>query len=642
MFERSPCALTRDFLPVWTMHALLIPLLLDLTATDVKAEIAPIGTRIESFELSNSWGGSWCLRDHGDSKLVVVVFLGADCPLAKAYAPHLNELARSFAPRGVTFVGIDANRHDSSPAIARFAKRHKMVFPVLKDSGNVIADRFGALRNPEVFVLDKQRVVRYRGRIDDKYTAGGGRKDKADRADLVCALEDLLADRPVAQPVTAVSGCLIARVDSKPPNGSITYTKHIAPVLQKHCVVCHRAGQIAPFALTSYRDAEGWSDTITEVLRQGRMPPWHANPKHGKFANDLRLTERDKQLILDWIENGCPEGNPADLPPPAAFAEGWNIPKPDVVVSIPEPFTVPAEGVIEYQYFEVDPGFREDKWIRAIEIRPGNRQVVHHCNIFLKPPGSDNAAEAGSLGSLCLAAMAPGTPPVVLPDGMAKLIPAGWRLWFVVHYTAVGSVQTDQTSVGLVFADSRTVKKEVATKLMVEPRLSIPPHAANFPVSQTWQVHKDIDLLAMFPHMHLRGKSFRYEVAYPDDSTEILLDVPRYDFNWQHRYVLAEPKRLPAGSQLTCTAHYDNSKDNLANPDPTATVRAGTQSWDEMFNGYFDVVLADQDLTLPLPWHIRLWARAQAALGSGHALLGLSVVGGFLYLRRRCRYERRV
>src|SRR5262249_38924440 len=286
--------------------------------------------------------------------------------------------------------------------------------------------------------------------------------------------------------------------------GAVTYTRHIAPVLQKHCQVCHRPGQVAPFALTTYGQARGWAETIREVVREGRMPPWHASPEHGRFANDPRPRERDKGLIHEWVEAGCPEGDPADLPPAPTFAEGWNIPEPDLVVSMPQPFTVPAEGVVEYQIIEVDPGFREDRWIRAAEIRPGNRKVVHHCIVFLKPPHGDQPAAQGELGSFCLAATTPGTPPLVLPDGMAKLVPAGSRFVFVLHYAPIGSVQTDQTSIGLVFADARQVKREVATKLLLDDNLCIPPHEANHRVEHGHRFTADVLLLAMLPHMHLR------------------------------------------------------------------------------------------------------------------------------------------
>ncbi len=587
---------------------------------------------MDSFQLPDARGKLHQLSDWHDSKWIVVVFLGVDCPLARLYGPRLTELAREFAPRGVVFVAIDSNQHDAPSDLQRYLRMHRLPFPFLRDVGNVVADQFGAERSPEVFILDERRAVRYRGRIDDQYGVGIQRPQPT-RRDLAVALEELLTDRPVSQPLCPASGCRISRVKKWAGQGPITYCRDIAPILQKHCQTCHRPGQIARFPLTSYKAVTGWAATIRDVVGERRMPPWHADPRHGKFANDPSLTDGEKQLLFAWIDGGCPQGDPGDLPPPPAFAEGWTIPAPDVVLTIAEPFTVPADGVLEYQYFVVDPGFREDRWIQAAEIRPGNRAVVHHCNVFLQPPGSSDFAEPGALGSFCLAAAAPGTPPLILPEGMAKRVPAGWRFVFVIHYTTVGSVQTDQTCLGLKFADPRTVKKEVATKLMVDPDLCIPPRAAEHQVSQTWLVNRDVLLLGFFPHMHLRGKSFRYEALYEDGTSEILLDVPRYDFNWQNRYELAEPKRLPAGSRLRCTAVYDNSADNPANPDPTAEVHAGTQSWDEMFNGYFDVVLADEDLTQPVPWQLRPWQAARPFFRPGIA--GLLLALGGVYLSRR-------
>lgn len=380
----------------------------------------------------------------------------------------------------------------------------------------------------------------------------------------------------------------------------VTYCRDVAPILQRRCQVCHRPGQVAPFALLTYHDARHWAATMREVVVQGRMPPWSANPKHGTFANDPSLSAAEKRTLLRWIDTGCREGDRRDLPAAATFPDGWTIPGPDLVVEMPNEFTVPATGVIEYQYVLVDPGFRTDRWVRAAEVRSSNPAVVHHCNVFLKAPGNDDPMELhqpGKLGSVCLTMGAQGTPPTVYPEGMAKRIPAGWRIVFVMHYQAVGSVQKDRTRLGLTFADSKTVKKEVATQLMYEPELRIPPRARNFRVSQTWGVCEDVLLLAFFPHAHLRGQSFRYDLIHPGGEEEILLDVPRFDFAWQHRYVLAQPRRVERGSQLRCTAIYDNSADNPANPDPDAEVRAGLQSWDEMFNGYFDVALAEEDRT---------------------------------------------
>ena len=223
--------------------------------------------------------------------------------------------------------------------------------------------------------------------------------------------------------------------------------------------------------------------------------------------------------------------------------------------------------------------------------------MVHHCTVFLKPPGVAEPREQGKLGSHNLAVAGPGTLPLLLPDGMAKRIPAGWKPLFVMHYTPVGIPQTDRSSIGLVFAEPHTVRKEVATHLISDEELRIPPRAADYHVEKSWTAPADILIMALFPHMHLRGKSFRYEAIYPDASTEVLLNVPRYDFGWQPRYVLAEPKRLPAGTRIRVSAVYDNSADNPNNPDPNAEVLAGQQTWDEMFNGYFEWCLADEDLT---------------------------------------------
>src|SRR5260370_15265880 len=289
------------------------------------------------------------------------------------------------------------------------------------------------------------------------------------------------------------------------------------------------------------------------------MPPWHANPAHGKFAHDRRPNDEEKSLINAWVKGGVPEGNPADLPAPARFPEGWAISRPDLVVSICLPFKVPAEGILDYHYFEVDPGLAEDKWVQEAEIRPGNRAVVHHCTVFLKPPGGEAAVMVGELGSVCLAATAPGTPPLILKEGLAKRIPAGWHFVFVIHYTTNGTEQSDQTSIGLVFADPKKVKKEVATNIVLDTDLNIPPHEADYRVEHTSSCNKDVLLLALFPHMHLRGKSFRYEAEDPNGTREILLDVPNYDFNCEHRYERAEPEILPSLLILPVVPHDHKS-----------------------------------------------------------------------------------
>jgi hypothetical protein len=415
-------------------------------------------------------------------------------------------------------------------------------------------------------------------------------------------------------PRTEPAGCPIERSPGR-GESTVTYQRDVAPILNRHCVACHRPGGIGPFSLQTATGARRWSGAIREAVAERRMPPWHADPKYGVFSNDPSLSDEERELIEQWVAGGAAVGVGESIAEaPALPPEGWSIRQPDVELPIPAPFIVPATGVIPYQFFEVDPGFKEDVWVQEAEIRPGNRAVVHHATVFIRPPGVDSLGTQGELQSFCLCAYAMGTPPMLLPDGMAKKLPAGWRLIFVMHYVPTGTEQTDRTSIGLKLLPAKQVRKEVATNILLSEDLKIPPHCSEYVETRSRRFDQDVLLLALFPHMHLRGVSFRYEASYPDGRTEILLSVPNWDMNWQHRYVFAEPKRLPAGTVLTATGVYDNSDANSNNPDPNAEVIAGPQTTDEMFNGYYDFCLADQDLTKAswLPW---AWGGVVALVG---------------------------
>jgi peroxiredoxin len=565
-----------------------------------------IGSVVHDFTARDFQGVSHSLAAVGRDHVVVLAFIGVDCPLARLYAPRLGELARRYEAKRVVFLGVDANRLDSLSGIAAFAKDRQIAFPILKDLRQKIADQVGATRTPELVVLDRERRIRYRGRIDDQFgvvpdnRAADYRKATPGRNDLEQALDDLLAGRPLAITETKVAGCLIGRDHEPEAHSDVTYATDVSRILNKACVSCHRAGQIGPFPLTNYDEVSGWADMIAEVTASNRMPPWHADPRYGKFANDSRLSDADKRTLAKWAAAGAPRGEPKDLPEPPSFADQWTIPTPDEVISMPQAFDVPATGVLNLQNFLVDPKWTEDRWIAGIEPRPGIPSVVHHILIFVVAPGEE-VSDLRSDDSF-LAAYAPGLRPDPVLPGYARRFKAGSRLIFNVHYTPDGVPHRDTSYVGIKFAQPDSVRRQLMICGAINRSFAIPPRSANHEVRANYTFDRDSLLLALGPHMHLRGKDFLFEAAYPDGRREVLLSVPRYDFNWQTMYRLAEPKLMPAGSRLNCVAHFDNSEGNLNNPDPGATVGFGWQAFDEMMVGFFEAAPARDGVLTENRW----------------------------------------
>lgn len=510
------------------------------------------------------------LRQRRGERATVIVFLGAGCPVSNTYVPHLNDLAKKFESQGVKFVGVNSNSQDSAQDVEKHAREYKLGFTVVKDSSQQAADAVGAQRVPTAVVLDAKDTVRYLGRIDDRYSVGG-RKDAPERADLTIALEEVLAGKEVAQPRTEVSGCLIGRDTAKSAT-PITYCNQVARIVQSRCQTCHRADGVAPFTLANYEQVHGWADAMKEVVTERRMPPWHADPKHGKFANDRSLPQSEIDTLVAWVDGGRTKGDERDLPKPVEFASnGWTIGQPDAVLQMAKEFEVPATGVLSYQDFVVETNFTEDRWVERAQVRPGNRRVVHHVGVFLE---GNNHGE-------WLFLYVPGDSPLILEPGTAMKIPAGAKLRFNVHYTPNGKVERDRTEVGLIFA-KQPPQREVRHRLFQKKDIKIPPDEANHREEQRFAVGHEVQMISYFPHMHLRGKSWECRAVYPDGREETILKVPGYDFNWQHTYRFAEPLTLPTGTVLHCIAHYDNSKGNRSNPDPSKTVTFGPQSWDEM------------------------------------------------------------
>jgi hypothetical protein len=390
----------------------------------------------------------------------------------------------------------------------------------------------------------------------------------------------------------------VIRAGGEPSSAPPTFTKDVAPILYKNCASCHRTGEIAPMSLLTYEQARPWAKSIREKVALGQMPPWHSSQPRGTFSNDRRLTELEKNTLLRWADSGAPQGDPKDLPPQPKFTEGWEIGAPDVVISMTKPFNVTASGTIAYQYFTIPTNFTEDKWVQAIEVRPGTRSVVHHVLVFVRekappssaaflpvvpkmpPPKDPNDSPTQFPGTL-IATTAPGTNAIIFEPTQAIRVPAGAQLLFQVHYTANGKEATDQSSVGMIFA-KQAPKQEIHNSAFVNILLRLPPGADNQAVDSAIEFTQDSHITALFPHTHLRGKSWEYRLIYPDGRSEVVLAVPKYDFNWQTYYLFTTPLTVPKGSRLEATAHYDNSVNNPSNPDPKAEVHWGDQTWEEM------------------------------------------------------------
>jgi peroxiredoxin/mono/diheme cytochrome c family protein len=576
-----------------------------------------VGERVGDFTLNDAITGKPVrLYGFAGKRAVVLVFTGVECPVGNLYMPRLRELHETFKDRGVAFIAINSNESETAEQVAAHAREFDLPFPVLLDPTGRVARQFEVERTCEALVIDGRAALRYRGAIDDQYGYGVA-KSAPEHHYLATAIDAARAEAKLEVTATSVAGCPIELAASEPRRplprvraaaeeivaalqeidpeidtstlGPVNYSEHVAPILQERCQSCHREGEVAPFALLTYDDAKRRSGGILEVLDAHRMPPWHADPRYGQFANDRRLSAKERATLIAWVEQDMPRGDAAREPSPRTWPEGWSIGAPDVVFEMPKPFTVKAEGTLPYQRFRVKTNFTEDKWVQALEPRPGDRAVVHHIVIYLIAPGT----KVRDLDDLeHLAAYAPGDLPTRLPDGVAKRIPAGSELVFEMHYTPIGKVRVDQSSLGIVFA-KEPPKHRAVTMAIPNMRFRIAPGDPNSAVRSSKALDGDLQVAGFLPHMHLRGKDFKYTAKYADGSEEILLSVPRYDFAWQSYYWLREPKTLPKGTKVVCEAHFDNSTNNpaLTEKDTQEEVRWGEQTWEEMMIGFMDVLL---------------------------------------------------
>ena len=551
----------------------------------LKASDHGVGRRVPETELKDIAGKA--VKPAAGSKATVIVCFGASCPISKKFGPELARLEKEYGAKEVGFLfwcPVDGVKNEE---LSEFAITHGLSSPVIAGAKGGLAGALRPTTTTEVFVLDAARTLVFRGAVNDQYGLGYS-KPAATQNYLRDALNAVLrGESPPVEAITAPGCALDLEAPVAATAATPTYHREISRIMQAHCVECHREGGLGPFALESHEDLEEHAGMIRKQVERGAMPPWFAAPgAHAIFSNDRSMPEADKSALLTWLKSGRPPGDPAEAPLARKFVEGWTVGTPDVVFQIPEPVAIKAEGTMPYQKRVVETTFAEDRWVQGYEILPTAPEVVHHVIVKVRPKGSA-IRERGEGEEGFFAAYVPGNSHRMLPPGFAKRLPAGSRLSFQIHYTPNGKATTDQVKIGLIFA-KEAPRNEVHVAAVAQPRLNIPPGEANHLENKRQVIPVNMNITAFMAHMHVRGKSFKYEVTTPDGKTETLLDIPRYDFNWQLQYDYAQPKFIPRGSTMIITAVFDNSSGNPANPDPTKTVRWGDQTYDEMMIGYVE------------------------------------------------------
>ncbi len=510
---------------------------------------------------------------------VVIMLRTTECPVAMRYGHRLARLEKEYGAKGVAFAYLNVSPQDTPEKIREELETFGLAGTYIVDPEGGIGATLQAEVSTEVFVIDKAHTLRYRGAIDDQYGIDFAKPEPRETY-LRDALNALLAGEDVQVKETVASGCFLETDVTEIAARDLTYHNRISRIVNENCVTCHRDGGVAPMRLDSYQQVYGFREMIRFMTSERRMPPWFASPEHGEWANDRSLSERDLRDLHAWIEAGAPEGDPAMAPIPRKFAGGWQLSRePDVIVQIPEPMPVPAEGVLDYQYVYVKTDFDRDLWIKELELKPTAPMVTHHIIVYQEGPDDERRGP-------WLIGYAPGSMPPDFPENAGKKIEKGSWLMFELHYTTNGRPASDQAMMGLVLTDEEP-EQEVMMDFVATTDFEIPAHAANHEVvaEKTWR--RPGTLYELLPHMHLRGKAFRYELIRADGTGSVLLEVPRYDFNWQLSYRFEDPLRMEVGDKIRATAWYDNSEANPANPDPTQSVHYGEQSFEEMMFGFY-------------------------------------------------------
>jgi hypothetical protein len=541
-----------------------------------------------------------------EGRVAALLFVSTECPASNRYHARMIALAREFPH--VSFFAVYSNDHESAEDAAEHARRAEFPFPMLKDVRHALADRFEVATTPTACLVDAAGRLRYKGRIDDDPA-----ELRVTSRDLRDAIAAVLSGREPAPAETPVSGCRLKRAAGVRAGGEITYAKHVAPILNRHCVSCHRPGQIGSMPLASYRQARAWAPEIKQHVETRRMPPWKPVSRDVAYLSARGLNDGEIRILSRWADEGAPEGDPRDLPPPPAFREDWTLGPPDAIFEPPAEYEVEASGPDEYRAFVLPTRFDEDRWVSAVEFRPGNAKIVHHIMTYIDTAGFGRRRDAqdpdlgfessgtgpGFFPAGDLGGHGPGTQPCVLPDGTARLLPKGADIIMEVHYHKSGRREKDRTRIGLHFARG-PVRKKVRSAVVLDMKFEIPAGAARHAVSSLWAVPEDLHAIAVIPHMHLIGREIDVSAYARDGTKRSLVRIDDWDFNWQEAYFFKEPFALPKGTRVVVTSHFDNSAENPRNPNrPPVPVRFGLNTTDEMTVAYIAFTRDAEDLTQP-------------------------------------------
>ncbi|MDG2032075.1 MAG: hypothetical protein P8J45_13840 [Phycisphaerales bacterium] len=549
---------------------------------------------LPSSEATTLDGLQTSLRPLPTESMTVIALTSTTCPLSRKFAPLLGRMSSSDRDRGIRWIFVDVTGSDTPAEFQAFATEGGFVGDLVHDPTLELAWNLGCESNTEALVVDQRGTIRYRGCIDDRYGIGYA-LDEPRITPLADATEDVMEGRVVRLKATTAPGCELTPDQPSITEDAPTYHGTVSRIIQSNCMECHRKDGPGPFPLETYEEVSANAGMIKRVVTRGVMPPWFATDEgesdHGQFANDRSLAELDIAAIRDWVDGGRLRGDPDEAPLPVDYGSRWTIGTPDVIVRLPEPIAVKAEGQMPYVDIEVDPGLEEDLWVHGWEVLPTDRSVVHHALIFSVEPG-----KRGRFGPTdgFLGAYVPGNGYTMYGDNRAKKLTAGSRIHFQIHYAPNGRERVDQMAIGLV-TSTTPPREEIHTIGIADTRIRIAPGSSDHEEQAALDIPEDVRVLSMTPHMHIRGTAFECKAIDPEGVSTTLLDVPRYDFNWQLRYVYAQPPEITKGSRIEVMGRFDNSADNPANPDPEQVVRFGKQTDDEMLIGYMEYWIPRED-----------------------------------------------